>query len=186
MKSKKAGPEGACLYSLGCLPCPELVCPSLEKRNDLKDTTGMRCGFLGSSNSFGLKTETFRAGKMAQWMRVLTTKPGNLSSIPRTHMVEGENRLLQVVLWSSHTYRSKLTITHTHTHTHTHTQINKCNKNSYVLTKCKEGRNKFLLSPKACPKQKFFETLFHISQVGLELGMYDLEFLSLPSLFPKC
>ena len=58
----------------------------------------MRCGFLGSSNSFGLKTETFRAGKMAQWMRVLTTKPGNLSSIPRTHMVEGENRLLQVVL----------------------------------------------------------------------------------------
>ena len=35
---------------------------------------------------------------MAQWMRVLTTKPGNLSSIPRTHMVEGENRLLQVVL----------------------------------------------------------------------------------------
>lgn len=90
MKSEKTGPEGACLSSLGRLSCPELVRPSLEKRNDLKGTTGMGCGILGSSNSFSLKTETLRAGKMAQWIRVLATKPGNLSSIPRTHMV-GEN-----------------------------------------------------------------------------------------------
>lgn len=34
----------------------------------------------------------------AQQEKGLAAKPGYLSSIPRTHMVEGENRLSQVVL----------------------------------------------------------------------------------------
>lgn len=34
--------------------------------------------------------------EMAQW--ALTTKPNDLSSVARTYMVEGENRLLQVSL----------------------------------------------------------------------------------------
>lgn len=35
---------------------------------------------------------------MAQWIKVLVTKPYDLSSIPRPYMVEGVNWLLQVVL----------------------------------------------------------------------------------------
>lgn len=30
------------------------------------------------------------------------TKPGDLSSIPRTHTVEGKNQLLKVILWLPH------------------------------------------------------------------------------------
>jgi hypothetical protein len=35
---------------------------------------------------------------MAQWGKVLAAKPDNLSSIPRTHIVERERLLLLVVL----------------------------------------------------------------------------------------
>jgi hypothetical protein len=35
---------------------------------------------------FGLQVS-----KMIQWPKVLATKPDNLSLIPRTYMVEGEN-----------------------------------------------------------------------------------------------
>lgn len=35
---------------------------------------------------------------MAQWMRVLVSKPGNSSSMPRCHIVEREKGLSQVVL----------------------------------------------------------------------------------------
>lgn len=35
---------------------------------------------------------------MFQWVKVTATKPGNLSLIPRLHMVEGEKCLLQVFL----------------------------------------------------------------------------------------
>lgn len=31
------------------------------------------------------------SGKMAQWVKILAAKPDNLSSIPGTHVVEGEN-----------------------------------------------------------------------------------------------
>jgi hypothetical protein len=34
------------------------------------------------------KTEEFGAGEMAPPVKVLTTKPDTLSSIPRTHMME--------------------------------------------------------------------------------------------------
>lgn len=33
------------------------------------------------------------AGKMAELVKVLAAKAGNLSSIPRTQMVKGENKL---------------------------------------------------------------------------------------------
>jgi hypothetical protein len=35
-----------------------------------------------------LKKET-GAGKLAQWVKVLAAKPGDIGSIPGTHMVEG-------------------------------------------------------------------------------------------------
>lgn len=36
--------------------------------------------------------------EMAQWVKVLASKPVDLSSIPKTHAVEGENQLTKVVL----------------------------------------------------------------------------------------
>lgn len=42
---------------------------------------------------------------MAQQVKILTTKPNNLSSIPQTHMVKGDNYLTQGVIsaLSTHT-----------------------------------------------------------------------------------
>ena len=36
--------------------------------------------------------------EMAQWVEALLIKPDNLSSIPGTHLVEGENQLPQGVI----------------------------------------------------------------------------------------
>lgn len=36
--------------------------------------------------------------ELSQFVKLLATKPNDLSSIPRIHIVEGEKRLLQVVL----------------------------------------------------------------------------------------
>lgn len=62
---------------------------------------------------------------LPQWARVLATKPDNLNLNPRTHMVERENHLLQVVLCSIHTRAHLYIQTHTHTysHAHVHTHI---------------------------------------------------------------
>lgn len=38
------------------------------------------------------------AKEMAHWLKVHTAKPDNLSSMPRTHMVDGENQLPQIDL----------------------------------------------------------------------------------------
>lgn len=38
-----------------------------------------------------------RASGLAQLVRELATKPEKRSSIPRTHMVEGKNKVLQVI-----------------------------------------------------------------------------------------
>lgn len=46
---------------------------------------------------------------MAQWEKVLATKPDYLSPIPGIHTVEGENGLLQVILRPSHEHSDKLT-----------------------------------------------------------------------------
>lgn len=39
-----------------------------------------------------------RVGAMAEWVKALTAKPDGLSSIPRTHKVDGENHFSQIVL----------------------------------------------------------------------------------------
>lgn len=61
---------------------------------------------------------------MAQWVKVLDTKPDNVGSIFGTHTVEGENGFPQTILWLPHacdnrtpkpTHRE-----HAQAHTHTH------------------------------------------------------------------
>lgn len=37
--------------------------------------------------------------KMAQWAKVTVAKPDNLSPVPQTHMVEGENQFPHITLW---------------------------------------------------------------------------------------
>lgn len=39
---------------------------------------------------------------MAQWLKMLVTESGNLRDSPWTHVVEGEKRLLKVVLGAPH------------------------------------------------------------------------------------
>lgn len=56
-----------------------------------------------------------KASKMAQWVGALAAKPDYLSSVPRTHTVEGETWLPCPLI---PTYAS---CTHVHTHTHTKT-----------------------------------------------------------------
>ena len=41
----------------------------------------------------------YRAAKIAHWVKALTANPDKLISVPKTHMVEGENQLLQII-WS--------------------------------------------------------------------------------------
>lgn len=58
---------------------------------------------------------------MAQWGKVLAAKPDNLSSIPRTHIVERERLLLLVVLWPPHMHCGHTpACVHTCAHTHSH------------------------------------------------------------------
>lgn len=45
------------------------------------------------------ENNSFQAPRVVQWRKALATKPDNLDF--RTHRVDGENWLLQVVLWSS-------------------------------------------------------------------------------------
>lgn len=41
---------------------------------------------------------------MSPWVKALVTKPDNFSLAPRTHMVEGGNRHLQVDFWALYVY----------------------------------------------------------------------------------
>ena len=68
-----------------------------------------------------------RASEISQWVEMLTVKLGNLSLIPRTDLVEGENQLLQVVLCLPLTLHTRVhTHTHSRSHTHTHTHAHIC------------------------------------------------------------
>lgn len=58
------------------------------------------------------KKKPQEASEMDQGVKATATKPNNLSSFPRTHMVEKGTTLSQTVLW--HTY-------HTSAHVYTHT-----------------------------------------------------------------
>lgn len=64
---------------------------------------------------------------LAQQVKVLEVKPKDSSLIPETHMGEGDNLLLQVVLWPS---QCKHVHTCLHIHRHAETQIN---KTCYIL-----------------------------------------------------
>lgn len=58
---------------------------------------------------------------MVQWVMALATNPVNQSLFPRTHMVEGQNCLPQVVHWPPHWYHSTV-----HPHTNTYKVIHTC------------------------------------------------------------
>ena len=49
---------------------------------------------------------------MVQWTRELAAKPNDLSSIPGTHVVEGENWFLHVVIWPLPMCYSMPSLTH--------------------------------------------------------------------------
>lgn len=51
-----------------------------------------------SLNTINIKMKEVEARKMAQWVKVLSCKPKELSSVPETHVkVDGENSFLKVV-----------------------------------------------------------------------------------------
>lgn len=49
---------------------------------------------------FGLSKYKKGAGEMVQWVKTLASKPADLSSLIRIHMLKGKNWLLQVFLWA--------------------------------------------------------------------------------------
>lgn len=83
------------------------------------------------------KIWVLHASRLPQWVRVLATKPGDLSSIPGTHMTERENWLLHVVLCPTQIKRMQM-----------HTETNKCNKNSKSNWKVQEQEHKKCKSSK--------------------------------------
>lgn len=58
-----------------------------------------------------------RVSMMAQWVKALDAKPDDLSSVPGIHIIEGENQLLEVVLWLPHVYCGMHTPTYIHMYT---------------------------------------------------------------------
>lgn len=58
-------------------------------------------------------------------VHALTTKPDNWSSVPRTHTVDGENRLSEVVLRPPHAFCGIHACAHAHT-------LNKCNRKGVI------------------------------------------------------
>lgn len=60
---------------------------------------------------------------MAQQVGTLATKPYDLSSISRIHMVEGDNGPSQMALWPPHApmwHMNPPTLTHSYTYIHTY------------------------------------------------------------------
>lgn len=56
------------------------------------------------------------ASEMVHMVKAFTAKPEYPSQIPESHMVKGESRCPQVVLWL-HVLTMSQVLTHTHTHT---------------------------------------------------------------------
>lgn len=73
-----------------------------------------------------LKGTWIRAGEMAQWVSGACRQVWPLESDPRIHKVEGENQLLNVVLWCPHAFCATQMggLTHTCAHMHTKLKIN--------------------------------------------------------------
>lgn len=72
-------------------------------------------GQPGIHETLSQKYDVFRAGEIARIVKCFLCKHEDLSLIPRIHMVQKVNRLLQVILW---------------THTHTHTNV--CMPNAHM------------------------------------------------------
>lgn len=71
----------------------------------------------GFKTRFSWDKNIVTASKLAQQLKTLASKPGNLSSIHGTHMIEGENYPPEVVFWP-------LTCVVTHTCEHIQREIN--------------------------------------------------------------
>lgn len=71
----------------------------------------------------------FRDREMCQMVKLFATKPEGLGLMSRTHMLAGEDRFLNIVLWLPHahsdivTYIQMCVHAYTCTHTKTYTQI---------------------------------------------------------------
>lgn len=85
-------------------------CATVHSANSSKGDSGTSCGLKCYQLDSILKAHLhfrrwysqvtisiIRASKMAQWMKVLATKPENLSSVSGIHTVEGKNQLPEAV-----------------------------------------------------------------------------------------
>lgn len=74
---------------------------------------------------------------MAQWVKVFPANPDSLSSIPRSHMLEGARGLLKLVLWPPYVCSVCMGVGRQTPHQYSPIQINKCENNGacflYVL-----------------------------------------------------
>lgn len=59
-------------------------------------------GLLASLSTWWAPGSVRDPAKTAWWVKVLTHKPDNLGSSPRTHIVEGKEQTFKVVLWPTH------------------------------------------------------------------------------------
>ena len=74
---------------------------------------------------------TERAVRIAWWVKAFAAKSENLSSIFRTHLVEGGNQLPQVFFWPSLEPGTFEENTHACMHAHTYTPLNVYINHSY-------------------------------------------------------
>lgn len=51
-----------------------------------------------------LKQKNVGPGEVAQWIKAFAAKPADVSSVPRTHVLDGENQRPQFDLWPPHRY----------------------------------------------------------------------------------
>lgn len=66
--------------------------------SEVKRQPGLPIKHETAGFSEGLQENHLWASRMAQWVKMLATKPDDLSSIFGTRMVEGENPRLQTAL----------------------------------------------------------------------------------------
>lgn len=86
------------------------------------------------------------ASKLSQYIKVVATNPNNLTLNPSIHMMDGEKRLLKVVLWLKHACCDMCTATVNCICATTHVHTNKSNKFGlkWELARISSCRNYFL------------------------------------------
>lgn len=73
-----------------------------------------------SHNNSALKERVKHSGFKVVRQQAPTTMPDSLSIITGSYMVEGENRLLQAVLYLANVFHGMHMCAHAHTQTYTH------------------------------------------------------------------